>query len=784
MVLTQLVMPGLMSPQIARAAGTTYYVSPGGNDSNEGSQSSPFRTIGKALQVMQPGDTTLVRGGTYSTASDRGITSVRSGTSSAYITIKAYPGETPVFEGNRTTTNLFNIKHSYIEINGLTAQRFNSKFVHATAGSHARIINNTLKYFYTTNDTTLMGAGTYQQDAIFASGHSDMLVDGLKAYYMGGYATVKFDSPNSTIKNSLIQYWSQEAAINAVGTSNIMIDGVVFKNANEPSYINTHVDAIQVWGGVNGLTVRNSRAEHSVNGNYYNAMLMAEKSSNIWFYNNVARYSGPATSSAYVGPDIKTSNNVYVFNNTVYGKKAYGIRTYSNTGDRIVYNNVVIGSSLSTDATSKGNNFTSGDPQFVNPSAGNFNLQSTSPLIDKGNNTPPKIKLPATDIEGKARIINGTADIGAHEYGSVSAEPTPEPQPIPEPTPEPAPGDNNTAPSVSFATPANGATVSGSVYMKANASDNGSIAKVEFYLDGTLHRTEYFDPYEDGFDSSKYADGQHTIEAKAYDNEGNMATAKITVTIKNNGSESAPTPASEYNPSTKYDEEKYEPNNLDVKGVTDDSITLRWDKPASGSPAYYKVYISDKTGNGSESYLTTVPASQTTYTHSGLDRYTRKWYKLTAVYTDGESTFSDTAMGQTRTVRYQENRTDRVKAAGSWIRVNEDDAAGLYFFQSRKVGSYLDIEFVGTNFALLNFGGPGGGIAKIYIDGKPVTDGNALGGAGVDMYSSKWMRQNVIYEKAGLPYAEHTVRIEVTGQKNPSSSSTNVTFDAIDFYTE
>src|SRR5262249_32953849 len=43
----------------------TYYVSPAGSDSNPGSEGAPFRTIQKAANTINPGDTVLVDDGVY-----------------------------------------------------------------------------------------------------------------------------------------------------------------------------------------------------------------------------------------------------------------------------------------------------------------------------------------------------------------------------------------------------------------------------------------------------------------------------------------------------------------------------------------------------------------------------------------------------------------------------------------------------------------------------------------------------------------------------------------------
>ncbi|UUZ87133.1 DUF1565 domain-containing protein [Paenibacillus sp. P26] len=49
----------------AYAAGTNYYVSPSGSDTNPGTINAPWRTIQKAAKTAGPGSIVNVRGGTY-----------------------------------------------------------------------------------------------------------------------------------------------------------------------------------------------------------------------------------------------------------------------------------------------------------------------------------------------------------------------------------------------------------------------------------------------------------------------------------------------------------------------------------------------------------------------------------------------------------------------------------------------------------------------------------------------------------------------------------------------
>jgi parallel beta-helix repeat protein len=53
------------------------------------------------------------------------------------------------------------------------------------------------------------------------------------------------------------------------------------------------------------------------------------------------------------------------------------------------------------------------DPKFVG--GGNYRLQSSSPCINTGTNSPPG-GLPSSDLDGLPRIQNVTVDMGAYEY--------------------------------------------------------------------------------------------------------------------------------------------------------------------------------------------------------------------------------------------------------------------------------------------------------------------------------------------------------------------------------
>jgi len=101
---------------------------------------------------------------------------------------------------------------------------------------------------------------------------------------------------------------------------------------------------------------------------------------------------------------------------------------YSNN-DAYTPNGIGFDVSCGAQAGQSGN--ISVDPLFINPAAGNFHLQTTSPAIDAGTNSAPN--LPQTDIAGIPRILDGnndcvsTIDMGAYELAlkaNASLSPT------------------------------------------------------------------------------------------------------------------------------------------------------------------------------------------------------------------------------------------------------------------------------------------------------------------------------------------------------------------------
>jgi len=95
-------------------------------------------------------------------------------------------------------------------------------------------------------------------------------------------------------------------------------------------------------------------------------------------------------------------------------------------------------------------------------------------------------------------------------------------------------GGDTTAPTASITAPANGATVSGTTIVTANASDNVGVTQVEFLLDGVLQSTDTTSPYAWSWNTTTTTNGVHALVAKAYDAANNIGTSStVTVTVDN-----------------------------------------------------------------------------------------------------------------------------------------------------------------------------------------------------------------------------------------------------------
>src|SRR2546429_6801509 len=140
------------SATVTISNGLAFYVSTTGNDASSGTSGSPWRTIQHAANMVQPGDTIYVYGGTYNET----VTINASGNSTAgYITFQSYPGQTAIIDGTGLAVNgqtgLINIQdQSYLVVRGFEIRNYSTSStanvpigIYITgADSYIQILNN------------------------------------------------------------------------------------------------------------------------------------------------------------------------------------------------------------------------------------------------------------------------------------------------------------------------------------------------------------------------------------------------------------------------------------------------------------------------------------------------------------------------------------------------------------------------------------------------------------------------------------------------------------------
>ena len=131
-----------------------WYVTTNGSDTGSGSEQDPFLTIGKAVSMVQAGQTIFIKGGTFNLTTT--ILIAKSGTGGSVISLFAFPGARPVlnFSGQSLSSSNYGIKltGNYWHIKGIDITGAGDNGMKIEGGSH-NIIENCA--FYRNRDSGL-----------------------------------------------------------------------------------------------------------------------------------------------------------------------------------------------------------------------------------------------------------------------------------------------------------------------------------------------------------------------------------------------------------------------------------------------------------------------------------------------------------------------------------------------------------------------------------------------------------------------------------------------------
>ncbi|MDR4498088.1 MAG: hypothetical protein MRK02_09250 [Candidatus Scalindua sp.] len=373
-------------------AGEIYYVAPGGNDkTGDGSIGRPWATLKKANSVVTAGDTVYCRGGLYP---DHRVTWTAVGREGNPITIAAYPGETPKFEGSIKTPTFLLVDTSVdvgsLIFDGLSMRFYNVGLLLRRGGDF--IIRNC-----TFRDIAANTAGAIK------TGMRGYIVRNLtieNCYFdnIGRLSEVANDHsfyPSGKHKKIIVRnnYFKDSYG----GPALNMVAGTSFDIYNNVFYSTKGVgrQAIYVAG------TPSTREAFNICNNTF-VIDPGGKGTTSW-----------AISTRWWGgrqEDITIKNNIFYYTATKTDPVYTNYSKPNPIMDNNMYYNTTDRHSDKDDDDTSVNSFV-GNPLFVNAGNGDFKLNRNSPAIDKGS----FIGSPEDDYYGNPRPYGFSCDIGAFE---------------------------------------------------------------------------------------------------------------------------------------------------------------------------------------------------------------------------------------------------------------------------------------------------------------------------------------------------------------------------------
>lgn len=414
---------------------SSLYVSPSGSDSNPGTKEFPWKTISKAANSVQLGDTVFIREGIYNEA----VSFRTSGTELLPIKIFAYPGEKPVIEGNNELpthySGLVSVYGDWVQVSGLEVR--NSKYTGLSLFGKHDYANNIFAHHSQKSGIYISGDyGIVENSRIWRNsmqselGKSTSVSSGLVSGRDSDDGLTEFAIMR---KNISWENWGQ--GINTYESNGtVMEDNISHDNFNTNIYIS---DSTNVLCQRNFVYMDPTSYVYN-NGPNVGIMIGDEvytpHSSNIKVVNNIS-YGNRINLALWKGIEDAGINNILIANNTfVNSIETAGIVLRGYHTNVRFENNIIqqggllelISISLSPDlvfsknlwsqpppleASSSGDVI--GNPMFIQSGspflADWFRLNINSPAINAALNIP-EVKL---DYFGTIR--NQTPDIGAIE---------------------------------------------------------------------------------------------------------------------------------------------------------------------------------------------------------------------------------------------------------------------------------------------------------------------------------------------------------------------------------
>jgi hypothetical protein len=422
-----------------------FYVRPTGSDASPGtSWPSAKKTIQAAINAASAGDTVIVNDGTYALTSPITI--------SKAIVLSSVNGASATVLDGQQSVRCVSITDAGAIVNGFTVENGRAR-----TGAGIYCINGTIENCTVLNNIATgndsgngLGGGIYVSNGNvrFCNVHNNTANSVVtNPYYNsasgGGIYSVNGAIANSTISENLCTanyangggvdlnggtltkcqvtgnsatalFYPSGGGINA--SPGATIDGCVISGNSTTATETVAYTTCDANGGGfyigNGSTIQNTL----VFGNSANAAY------------GFAGGGGGWSSGSTVRNCTVTGNSVNAPSNAAQAQGGGMLWGYSDTcvNNIITFNSAPVNPDNSAVNPSSYpqyvNCWISADPLFVNASASDFHLSPSSPCINAGMNQA--WMTGAQDLDGNARIINTTVDIGAYEFTTTPPTPT------------------------------------------------------------------------------------------------------------------------------------------------------------------------------------------------------------------------------------------------------------------------------------------------------------------------------------------------------------------------
>ncbi|WP_298300217.1 sigma factor, partial [Hydrotalea sp.] len=235
------------------ANAATYYVSPGGSDSVAGtSPGAAWGTFAHAMTVIQAGDTLLLEDGTY----NQSLNITVSGTSSAYVTVKALNDGQAIVSTSYPASPLAIRHQSYIEVDGINFRnsgQYDSNVYCATDGLGYTDTDGLSIYYddhIILRRDTSNGSSGCNSAVISLCADTNSLVEDCAASGQGRVVFDMLGSQNVTVRRSWLNWTGPDTGGGDVPSILQIYDSsnILFENNIGSNLTTTSTDVFSIFG--------------------------------------------------------------------------------------------------------------------------------------------------------------------------------------------------------------------------------------------------------------------------------------------------------------------------------------------------------------------------------------------------------------------------------------------------------------------------------------------------------------------------------------------------------